>query len=96
MKTPTYDELKAEVEQRKRDKLDILGPCCSCGVNVLSQELHETNFDWQEDGTYDLQYCCQQCSLYTEELMIFFALLACVQGKKSWEIFRFLAGKDNV
>lgn len=83
MKQYSYAELKAEVESLKKEKSDILGLCCNCGIEIKKSDLHHTHF-----APNNTAHCCVQCDPYTDELLIFLCLLACMQGTKSWDIFR--------
>jgi len=77
----TYAELLAEVEKRRKERSDILGLCCNCGIEVKKSEPHQYHYETDSP-------CCKSCDLYTDEIMIFCSLLACFKGTKSWSIFQ--------
>ena len=94
MKQYSYDELKAEVERNKKEKSNILGPCCNCGADVIKGEFHRTHFFYPPPPKeWEPQYACKNCEIYEDELRVFFSLLNCVQGTKSWDVFDQLKNK---
>jgi hypothetical protein len=96
MKQYTYDELKAEVDRRKKEKSNILGPCCHCNTDVFKDIVHITHSYFDKDqGAVKHKYCCQYCEPYEIEVLVFCAILACVQGTKSWDVFQKLKGINN-
>ena len=88
MKQYSYAELKAEAERRKKEKSNVLGPCCHCGIEIKKTDLRATYFEYNA-------HCCKRCDFYTDELLIFCCLLACVKGTKSWGVFERLKEMNN-
>jgi hypothetical protein len=71
-----YNEPKSEI-----GKSDILGQCCNCNTNILKKVLHHTYIDYHTIG-YDCLYCCPQCDVYYDALLVFCALLSFLLGTR--------------
>lgn len=92
MKQYSYDELQKMVADERKKKSPILGSCCNCNIDILKTDKHTTHFLYPQGGV-EYQFACEKCEGYEIELKIFLSLLCCVQGNKSWEIFRQLKDK---
>lgn len=79
MKQYSYDELKKEVEFRKKEKSDWLGKCCNCCTDILKKDIR------QQFKAATEQYCCFKCSTYIDEVIILCYLINCARGLRDWK-----------
>lgn len=84
MKQFSYEELLAESEKRKKEKLNILGKCCNCSKIIRRNQVHTTTFN----AGFDEAYCCENCENFELEVRVFCYLLSCVLNKRTWESLR--------
>jgi hypothetical protein len=67
-----------------------LGSCCNCGVTIFEGDYRAT---WYGPPP---THACEKCDRYSDEVLIFIALLSCCMGKKSWDVFKtFKEDYDN-
>lgn len=65
-----------------------IGTCCNCSDPIFNDICHIEYFLLPTKT-----YACSKCDTYYDAVMVFLALLMCLNGKKSWNCFRIL--KEN-